>query len=129
LPKTVQDDREIQPFANWLALQRKGTLANELATAMANVNQAVLETGKPGTITLTIKVKATGDEVSVSVTDEVKVKAPEHDRGQSIFFVDEHGNPHRSQQVLDEQPANQPRLTAVTSADGTTTDPKTGEVL
>lgn len=126
MPKVKDDERELQPFANWLAIQRKGTLANELAEGLADLNTAVLATGKPGTITLTIKVKPTGDEVSVTVYDEVKVKLPEHDRGQSIFFVDEHGNPHRSQQVLDEVLPS-PRLSIAPG--GTTADPQTGEVL
>jgi hypothetical protein len=127
MPDKAQDDRELKPFADWLAMQRKGTLANELASAMADVNQAVLDTGKPGSITLTVKVKPTGDGTSVFITDEVKAKAPEPERGQSVFFVDEHGNPHRSQQVLDEVPANQARLAIAPG--GSTTDTKTGEVL
>lgn len=122
---STEDERQIKPFADWLALQRKGTLAGELATGLADLNRAVLDTGKPGTITLVIKVKPTGDDVSVSVTDEVKVKLPEHDRGQSIFFVDDHGNPHRSQQVL--EAPDHPRLTAVPGA--SEADPQTGEVL
>ena len=126
MPKVKDDDRELKPFAVWLAIQRKGTLASELAEGMADLNRAVLETGKPGTITLTIKVKPTGDEVSVTVSDEVKVKLPEHDRGQSIFFVDEDGNPHRSQQVLDEVAAH-PRLTIAPG--GTAANIETGEVL
>lgn len=126
MPKVKDDDRELKPFADWLAIQRKGTLASELAEGMADLNRAVLETGKPGTITLTIKVKPTGDEVSVTVSDEVKVKLPEHDRGQSIFFVDEDGNPHRSQQVLDEV-APHPRLSIAPG--GSATNTETGEVL
>ncbi len=126
MPTTQDDDRELKPFADWLAIQRKGTLASELALTLADLNRAVLATGKPGTITLTIKVKPAGDDVSVQVTDEVKAKLPEHDRGQSIFFVDDHGNPHRSQQVLDEVvPA--PRLAIAPG--GTAADTQTGEVL
>lgn len=123
MPKD-EDDRQLKPFADWLALQRKGSLANELAEALADLNRAVLETGKAGSVTLTIGVKPTGDEVSVIVTDKVTSKVPEPDRGQSIFFIDEDGNPLRSQQELDVQPG--PRLTSVA---GVTFDGKTGEVL
>lgn len=125
MPKD-EDDRQLKPFADWLALQRKGSLANELAEALTTVNRAVVETGKAGSVTLTIKIKAAGDEVSVIVTDEVKSKVPEFDRGQSVFFVDEDGNPHRSQQVLDEATVDHPRLTSV---GGVVADAKTGEVL
>lgn len=121
MPKD-EDERQLKPFADWLALQRKGSLANELAEALADLNRAVLETGKAGSVTLTIGVKPTGDEVSVIVTDKVTSKVPEADRGQSIFFIDEDGNPLRSQQELD---VKSPRLTSV---GGVVVDAKTGEV-
>lgn len=127
MPNKDEDTRELKPFADWLAVQRKGSLAAELAETLADVNRAVLETGKPGKVTLTIGVKPTGDEVSVIVTDKVTAAIPEHDRGQSIFFVDEHGNPLRSQQQLDVEPS--PRLTAVPGPGGVAADAKTGEVL
>ena len=94
---------------------------------MADVNRAVVDTGKAGAITRTIKFKANGDGVSVTMTDEVKTKVPEHDRGQSVFFVDDDGNAQRSQQVLDVDPEDHPRLTAVPGA--STADERTGEVL
>lgn len=119
-----QEERQLKPFADWLAIQRKGSLAKELADALAEVNRAVLETGKSGAVTLTISVKATGDDVSVTMTDVVKRKVPEADRGQSIFFVDEEGNPHRSQQVMEVDPANQPKLAVVPDD----VDAATGEV-
>lgn len=126
MPKATQEDaRQIKPFADWLALQRKGTLASELAEGLADLNLAVLETGKAGTVTLTIKVASNGDDVSVTITDEVKVKLPVADRGKSIFFVDEHGNADRSQQQLNVEPS--PRLTAVPGA--SVADERTGEVL
>lgn len=122
-----EDDRQIKPFADWLALQRKGTLAAELAEGLADLNRAVVETGKAGTLTLTIAVKSNGDDVSVTITDKVAVKLPEADRGKSIFFVDEHGNAERSQQVLNVEPS--PRLVGLPGPGGTVADGQTGEVL
>lgn len=125
MPKATQEDeRQIKPFADWLALQRKGTLAAELAESLADLNRAVVETGKAGSVTLVINVKSNGDDTSVTITDDVKTKVPTPDRGKSIFFVDEHGNAERSQQVL---VPDQPRLTAVPGA--SVADAETGEVL
>lgn len=127
----ADEERELRPFSEWLGIQRKGKLAEELATALADVNRAVIDTGKPGSLTLTIKVKSAGDEVSVIVTDEVKAKLPEHDRGQSIFFVDEDGNAHRSQQTFEDlHPSTQPPLAAVREINpaATEVDAETGEV-
>lgn len=123
----ADEERQHKPFAEWLAIQRKGSLARELAEKMAEVNRAVLETGKSGKVVLTISVKATGDEVSVTMTDLVKATIPEADRGQSIFFVDEVGDPHRSQQVF-EDPAVRPRLTGLDGGASDPADRETGEV-
>ncbi len=121
------EERQLKPFADWLAIQRKGSLAKELAEALAEVNLAVLETGKSGKVTLTISVKATGDDVSVTMTDVVTKKVPEHDRGQSVFFVDVDGNPNRSQQVFDVDPTTRPKLTGLDGG-ADPADRETGEV-
>lgn len=122
-----EQDRHIKPFADWLALQRNGKLAAELADRLAEVNRAVQATGKSGAVTLKVTVKPAGDDVSVIVTDTVTAKVPEFDRGMTVFFVDDDGNPHRSQQVLGEHPANQPKLSAVPGA--SPVNEQTGEVL
>ena len=124
-------DSLTEALQEWLRIQRKGALMKELAAALAEVNLAVVDTGKAGKVTVTISVKSAGDDVSVIITDKVAKQVPEHDRGQSIFFVDEEGAPQRSQQVLTEHPADQPgipNLRAVPNG-AQPVNPATGEVL
>ena len=85
---------ERKPFAAFLQEQRRGGLHGELSDGLAGLVAAVSEHRKAGTLTLTVSVKPTGDGVVV-VTDKVVVKAPEGDRGSSIFFADEDGNLQR----------------------------------
>lgn len=81
-----------KPFAAFVQEQRGGGLHGELSDALADLVNAVQETGKPGTLTLAVKVTPNKDGVTVMVTDKITVKAPEGDRGAAIFFVQGDGN-------------------------------------
>lgn len=83
-----QETGEVRPFVSWLAEQRQGLTEVELGDALAELTRAVVETGKKGTLTLKVTVKASGDDM-VIVGDEITVKAPKADRAISIFFTDE----------------------------------------
>jgi hypothetical protein len=80
-----------QPFSQWLFAQRNGTTHAELTDGLAALAEAVMETGKSGSLTLQIKVgkasKNGGHQMIVS--DVVVVKAPTPARSESIFFYDE----------------------------------------
>lgn len=83
------EDRQVRPFADWLQDQRSGALTIELADGLNDLVEAVALHGKAGTLTLVVKVAPAGKNGhTVVVTDDVKVKAPEAERGESIFFVD-----------------------------------------
>lgn len=80
-----------EPFSAFLFAQRRGATHGELTDGLAELARAVMETGKSGSLTLTIKVgKATkngGNQLLVS--DAVLVKAPTAAREESLFFFDD----------------------------------------
>lgn len=81
---------EPEPFTRTLHAIRGGALHAELTDELAALTEAVMETGKAGTLTLQIKVakasKAGGHQMLV--TDLVTSKPPRPDRGESFFFYD-----------------------------------------
>jgi hypothetical protein len=92
----AEDDRPTRPFADFLREQAKGATHAELSEAMQTLVDAVLDTGKNGTIVLTIKVEPMkGDRRAVYVSDAIKIKLPEHDRDASLFFADKDNNLRR----------------------------------
>lgn len=62
------------------------------------------ETGKGGTLTITLAVKpvAKNDAGTVTVTDSVRVKAPQVERTASVFFVDKNANLRRDNPANDQ---------------------------
>lgn len=85
-PKT-----KITPFVEWLEKYKKGEVDGELTHELRTLIEAVQETGKPGTVTLTIKVTRKGER-QVTIIEDVKVKTPVHSRSEQIYFVDQHLN-------------------------------------
>lgn len=86
---------KITPFVEWLEQYKKGEIDGELTHELRTLIEAVQETGKPGTITLTLKVSRKGER-QVNVIEDVKVKTPTHDRSETIYFVDQHLNLQRN---------------------------------
>lgn len=82
----------LRPFAAWLHEQRGGALHGELGERFAEMCRAVLDHEKAGTITVTIKAAPSKVDGALLLTDEVKVKVPEPDRGAALWFPDAHGN-------------------------------------
>jgi len=89
-PTDTEPDDGPQPFSQWLFAQRDGVTHAELTDGLAALAEAVMETGKSGSLTLTIKVgkasKNGGHQMLVS--DAVVLKAPTATRTESIFFYD-----------------------------------------
>ncbi len=94
---------EAPDFAAFLLTLAKGRTHRELSEALRALTGAVIETGKPGTLTLTLGIKRQPNTDSFVVTDKVTVKAPAFDRPASIFFADDAHN-------LVRNPANQHTL-------------------
>ena len=84
----------VRPFSDWLREQQSGRTHDELTDALATLAAAVKETGKKGSISLTITVAPfdKGNGAALTVTDLVKVALPQHDRRKSIFYADDNGN-------------------------------------
>lgn len=76
-----------QPFAEWMHEHRGGAFHTELSEKLAQVLAAVVDTQKTGGLTIKIKCKATGHQISF--VDTVSADVPEHDRELSLFFFDE----------------------------------------
>jgi hypothetical protein len=85
---------QVKPFSDWLDEQRRGATHAELSKAMAEVVAAVAQTNKPGTLTLKIKIKPSGDGM-VMIEDEINDKAPEPDRSASLYFYGDDGSLYR----------------------------------
>lgn len=88
---------EPKPFTQFFIEQRQGALHAEMSEKLQALVAAVEEHGKSGTLTLTIRVTPTATGANTFfIADDVKVKAPEPDRGASLFFSDGEGNLSRS---------------------------------
>lgn len=84
----------VRPFADWLREQSGGRTHDDLTEALAEVVTAVGDTGKKGTVTLTITVAPLDKNggSALTVTDAIKKAVPQHDRRKSIFYGDKAGN-------------------------------------
>lgn len=86
-----------KPFGQFLLEQRNGGLHGELSDRLREVVEAVVEQGKPGTLTLTVTIKPAGNGTNQFIVgDDIKAKAPEPERGASLFFADRRGNLSRT---------------------------------
>lgn len=79
-----------RPFAAFLQEQ---TSHGELTDALHHLIEAIRDTGKPGTLTYTLKIEPDkGGEDMLRLTDKVAVKTPEHDRPRRLYWADQNGN-------------------------------------
>ncbi|APX84593.1 hypothetical protein BV511_07635 [Methylorubrum extorquens] len=79
-----------RPFADVLR-ELNGDAYDELTLQLGEVVQAVMKTGKAGSLSLSLKVAANGTG-SVTITDDIKVKVPEAARPKTMFFATESGS-------------------------------------
>lgn len=84
---------------------RKGRPVEEATMALADVVRAVDETGKDGSVTITLKVKAAkhgGPEKTLVC--EVKAKKPIAEIAPAVFFSNAEGDLHRFDPRQEEMP-------------------------
>ena len=90
---TMTGAPEVRPFATWLLEQSGGKTHEELSNALYDLVARVRDTGKKGTVSLTVTVGPLKGDIDVLVvSDEIKLRLPEHDRKASLFYPDGDGN-------------------------------------
>lgn len=119
----MTDNNHARPFSDFIREQNRGRTHDELSDGLRDLVARVEDTGKKGTISLVITVEPLkGNEACLTVSDEIKLKLPEHDRGSSIFFRGTDGNLQRD----DPNQITFDFLREVTPPPGV--NPETGEV-
>ena len=82
----------MQAFLEFLANLREGQLIDEAHRALTELEEAVNDTGKKGTLTITIDLeRVNGAAFMVGVIDKLVVKAPVRDREKTLLFRAENG--------------------------------------
>lgn len=88
------EDPVIRPFADALREMQSGRTHTELSEQLHELIARVRDTGKKGSLTLTITVAPVknASENTLTVSDIVTAKLPAHDRRVSLFYADADGN-------------------------------------
>lgn len=109
-PKTGQvvDDVEVRPFHEFLRELGEGTTNQELSEGLWDLLQRVQDTGKGGTLSVSLHVSFDGYG-RIQVKDEVRLKLPEYNRPTTSFFIGKDGNATR-------RDPNQPELPSLDQA-------------
>jgi hypothetical protein len=111
---TPDERPQVKPFAQFLQETRAGLLHAELSDALADIVARCREHQRKGSLTLVIGIAPNKDGVTLTVSDDVRIKAPSGDRGAAIFYADDYGN-------LNRRDPRQPEL-PLTVAGGTSTN-------
>lgn len=83
----------VKPFSAYLMASNSGRTHSELSDKLHELTEAVLRTGKPGTLVLTIKVDADNTENRrLSISEVIASKPPRPVAKKSIFWSDSDGN-------------------------------------
>jgi hypothetical protein len=84
---------------------RKGRPVEEATIALADVVRAVDETGKEGSVTITLKIKpAKHGGPEKTLIAEVKAKKPIAEIAPAVFFSNDEGDLHRFDPRQEEMP-------------------------
>lgn len=100
---------EPKPFDQVLCDLSEGSTVDQLTYSLSELIAAVQETGRTGTLTLTLRAEFDGAG-RVQITDKVSSKVPEHDRPSTQFFVTKAGG-------LSRRDPNQPEIPGVVHAE------------
>jgi hypothetical protein len=122
-----------RPFFDTLRELRAGRTHEELTSALAEVLSAVRAAGKPGEVILRLKLRPPkkGGLAYITIEDDVTVKVPKQDRGDTVFFPTVDGGLSRqdpSQLDLALRVVDQHAGTYTEGAGGQRVDSETGEI-
>jgi hypothetical protein len=96
-PPAEETPVQVKPFAAYLTATNGGRTHTQLSEGLHHLVDEVLRTGRMGTVTLTVSVKADDVEARrLIVTEAVAVKLPKMDPRKSVFWADDDGNLARS---------------------------------
>lgn len=104
-------DRVQKRFTDTLRDIRGGEVIDELTIAFRELVQRVSETGQSGSLTLTLKCKraSKGSGNTLVIADDIKLKLPTNEKGETILFATPDGDLQRNDP---RQPSLLPKLPA-----------------
>lgn len=85
-------DEQVRPFAEMLTILDQGKAHAEASRALRDLVAAVADIGKPGSLTLSVKVAPVKGSDQLIVAMQVKTSPPKTDPAAAIFFRDRSGN-------------------------------------
>lgn len=90
----MSEEKQVTNFSQQIAYINKGSLDAEASEGIARVVKAVRETGKKGSITITLAVSMlnTRDENAMKITPSIKLSIPELDKAETIMFSTHDGD-------------------------------------
>jgi hypothetical protein len=95
-PKTgeiLDEDKQIRPFAELLTILDRGEAHAEASRGLNDLVAAVNDTGKSGSLTITIKIAPLkGSSHQLLVAASVSVKPPRSEPGAGVFYIDDSNN-------------------------------------
>ena len=95
---TSPPTHERTDFLVFFSAQADGRSNGEMSDGLTELTRRVADTGKKGSITLTITIEPMkgGDGQTMVVKDSITLKLPEYDRTASVYFADADGRLHRN---------------------------------
>jgi hypothetical protein len=90
--------RALKRFTDVLQDIRGGDVIHELTDQLREVVTRVTETGRPGELSLKLKVKpaSKGAGATLIIEDDIKVKLPVHEKGTTILYATKDGDLQRN---------------------------------
>lgn len=84
---------QIRPFAELMTMLDHGTVHAEASRGLHDLTAAVRDTGKAGTMTITLKLAPLkGNTDQLVIQAQVATKPPKSEPTSAIFYVDNSGN-------------------------------------
>lgn len=94
---TEEEPRRVRPFADFLAEHNRGQSAGKAALDLQTVVEAVKQTGKKGSVSVTVSVEPMkGNPDAMLTTITVVSKVPTDPPKAAVFYADEDGNLQRT---------------------------------